>query len=60
MIEPHRKIEIALCDECIGSGYIITINTKDPQGAGVKMPCYRCAGSGRLRVTTRIEVEPYE
>lgn len=54
-----KKIEITLCDNCNGKGYIMLPDHNDPK-EGVKTKCTRCNGTGRLRWTTTVEVEPYE
>jgi DnaJ-class molecular chaperone len=53
---PVKTIEIIICDRCTGLGHTIA---EAAEGNSLKTRCTQCVGSGRLRKTTTVEVEPY-
>ena len=56
------KSEIMLCEYCNGKGYIVKETLIDYHKSEYnikKLKCHKCQGSGRLKVKTTIEYEPY-
>jgi DnaJ-class molecular chaperone len=50
--------EIKICEKCKGAG-TITEREGYPQSFPVGRQCPRCEGSGRVKVTTTTQEEPY-
>lgn len=57
---PHVSIEV--CGSCNGEGHInISVFKGHTEGHDIEEKvCEVCGGSGRLKVTTTIKVEPYK
>jgi|NOAtaT_6_FD_contig_91_709617_length_2473_multi_2_in_0_out_0_3 hypothetical protein len=57
-----KEVKIILCGTCKGTGktsYEECVNYHKREYDTIFKTCYNCKGSGRLKETTTVEIEPF-